>query len=203
MPVEDGDIRFTTIGGGAPAGICGSGLIDLVAVLLRGGVLTRSGRFAKPEALSHMPALSRRLILNERGTVSAFLLTEEGADGRPLVLTQGDIRELQLAKGAIAAGVELMSETLGYTPRDIRRVFIAGAFGNYMDAKNACAIGMLPEIDPGRMEPIGNAAGAGAQLAALSREEFLRCAMIARQTEFLELALHPKFQQTFIRRLDF
>lgn len=205
VTLEGGDIHYTTIGGGAPAGICGSGLIDLIAVLLRSGVLTRSGRFAKPPALAGLPALQRRLLLNEQGRVTAFLLAEGDASamGEPVILTQGDIREVQLAKGAIAAGIELMCQTLGASPQAIQKVYIAGAFGNYMDAGNACAIGMLPAIEPAKMCPVGNAAGAGAQLSALSRDEFLRCGAIASQTEFLELALHPQFQQTFIQHLDF
>ena len=205
VSLKDGDICYTTIGAAAPAGICGSGLIDLIAVLLQCGVLTRSGRFAKPAELEHLPKLRQRFLLNERGRASAFVLADRdlSATDGPIVLTQGDIREVQLAKGAIAAGIELMCQTLGASPQSIQKVFIAGAFGNYMDAGNACAIGMLPQIDLARMVPVGNAAGAGAQLSALSQQEFYRCGEIARQTEFLELALHPQFQQTFIRHLDF
>ena len=205
VALEEGDIRCTTIGGGAPAGICGSGLIDLIAVLLRAGVLIPSGRFAKPEALEAVPALRSRLILNERGRASGFRLFDgsESATGEPIVLTQGDVREVQLAKGAIAAGIQLMCRTLGAEPGDIQKVYIAGAFGNYMDAGNAQVIGMLPAIPLDRIAPVGNAAGAGAQLAALSREEYERCAAVAAGTEFLELALHPQFQETFIQRLDF
>ncbi len=203
VALENGDIQFTTIGGKTPEGICGSGLIDLVAVLLRCGVINKRGRMAKPEEMAHLPALQRRLGRDEHG---AFFLLAEGKDtaaGTPIVLTQTDIREVQLAKGAIAAGIMLMCDTLGTTPQAIQRVFIAGAFGNYMDAESACAIGMFPEIDPERVKPVGNAAGAGAQLSAMSQEEYRRCSAIAEKTEFLELALHPKFQKAFIHHLDF
>lgn len=201
--LEGGDIRYTTIGGQPAVGICGSGLIDLIAVLLKSGVLTRSGRFAKGETLANFPALRRRLFRGELGM--SFLLAEgdTASGGKQVILTQKDVREVQLAKGAIAAGILLMCQTLGTTPQEIQKVYIAGAFGNYMDAENACAIGMLPEICPERIVPVGNAAGAGAQLAALSREEFFRCDQIARETDFLELALEPSFQGMFIKHLDF
>ena len=203
VALENGDVRYTTIGGKRPEGLCGSGLIDLVAVLLRCGAINRRGRLAKPEEMAHLPALQRRLGRDEHGAF--FLLADGGetAAGTPIVLTQMDIREVQLAKGAIAAGILLMCDTLGTTPQAIRKVFIAGAFGNYMDAGSACAIGMFPEIGPERVQPVGNAAGAGAQLSVQSREEYRRCSAIAEGTEFLELALHPQFQKAFIRQLDF
>ncbi len=198
---DGGDITFTTIGGKPPAGICGSGLIDLIAVLLRAGVLTPSGRFAKDEALAGVPALRARVV--RRGRLASFVLAEAGADGKPVELTQGDVREVQLAKGAIAAGIELMCATLGAKPADIRRVFLAGAFGSYMDAASAVAIGMLPPLELSRVAASGSAAGAGAQLCPLSEAEVRRCGRLARETAFLELALHPQFQKTFIARLDF
>ena len=120
-----------------------------------------------------------------------------------VTLTQKDIREVQLAKAAIRAGIELLAEKLGAEVADIRKVYLAGAFGNYMNPVSACRIGMIPPILQNRIIPIGNAAGEGAKLCALNRAEFVYSQRLAKNTEFLELASLPQFQDCFVDALGF
>ena len=175
VTLENGQIRYHVLGDTAPRGLCGSGLLDLVAVLLETGLLDESG---------YLEDKQYRLCDN-------------------VVLTQKDIREVQLAKAAIRAGIELLAQKLGVRVEDIRRVYLAGAFGNYMDPASACRIGMIPPVLLERIQPIGNAAGAGAKLCALNREEFEYSRHLAAGTEFLELASLPQFQDCYVDALEF
>ena len=120
-----------------------------------------------------------------------------------MVLTQKDVREVQLAKAAIRAGIELMARYLGKPVESIEKVLLAGAFGNYLDPASACKIGMIPPVLLDRIQPIGNAAGAGAKLCALSAQEFAYGTRLAQETEFLELAALPEFQDQYVDCLTF
>lgn len=174
--LENGKIRHHVIGEGRGIGLCGSGLLDLVAVLLEMGILDESGYLENKEY--HL----------------------EGTD---VTLTQKDIREVQLAKAAIRAGIELLAKELGAGITDIRRVCLAGAFGNYLTPASACRIGMIPPALLNRIQPIGNAAGEGAKLCALSRREFEYSKKLAAGTNFLELASMPEFQDCYVDALEF
>ena len=110
---------------------------------------------------------------------------------------------MQLAKAAIRAGIELMCRHLDVKPEDIRTVLLAGAFGNYMDPRSACRIGMIPPVLLKRIRPIGNAAGAGAKCCAVSRNAYEYSKVLAETTEFLELASKPEFQDCFVDALEF
>ena len=120
-----------------------------------------------------------------------------------MTLTQKDVREVQLAKAAIRAGIELLAETLHRDVSDIQNVYLAGAFGNYLTPASACRIGMIPPVLLDRITPIGNAAGEGAKLCALNREEYLYSQRLAKETEFLELASLPQFQDCYVDALEF
>ena len=175
--LENGTLRWHTIGGKPAVGLCGSGLLDLVAVLLDLGVIREDGRMIG---------------------MKEYRIGDTG-----VVLTQKDVREVQLAKAAIRAGIDLMAEKLGVKTAQICRVLLAGAFGNYLDPVSACRIGMIPPRLLDRITGIGNAAGIGAAQCALSREAFSYAKRLAETTEFLELASLPQFQDTFIDRLNF
>ena len=175
VTMRNGKITYHTIGETAPKGLCGSGLLDLVAVLLDGEIIDESGR---------MECKEYRLCEN-------------------VTLTQKDVREVQLAKAAIRAGIELLAEKMGVQVSDIRRVYLAGAFGNFLDPASACRIGMIPPVLRDRIRPIGNAAGEGAKLCALSRAEFEYSRRLAAETEFLELASLPQFQDCYVDALEF
>ena len=174
--LENGEVTYSVIGGGEAVGLCGSGLLDLVAVLLQTGDI------------------------DEMGTMDE---KEYRLGNSKVVLTQKDVREVQLAKAAIRAGVELMATKLGVTVENIKTVYLAGAFGNYMDPRSACAIGMIPPVLLERIRPIGNAAGEGAKLCALSGEEYAYSAKLASQVEFLELASMPAFNDCYVDCLGF
>lgn len=191
----DGKLECKVIGGGRPTGICGSGLIDIIACLLDAGVIDESGKLLE----------NPRVVQIDENTKKAYLLADplESGNGKPVYLSQKDIREVQLAKGAIAAGIALLAEQMGITLEQVEQVYIAGAFGNYMDPAGACRIGMLPGILKDRIIPVGNAAGEGAKLALLNKEELKRAERLARHTEFHELAALPEFQDQFVDELEF
>ncbi len=173
--MENDEIKYHVIGEGKATGLCGSGLLDLAAVLLDTGILDESGYLEG----------------------KAYTLCDN------VTLTQKDIREVQLAKAAIRAGIELLTENFGAKVADIRKVYLAGAFGNYMNPASACRIGMIPPVLLDRIEPIGNAAGEGAKLCALSSAEFAYSQQLAQDTEFLELASLPQFQDCYVDALAF
>ena len=175
-----GDVRVQIVGGGKHAsGICGSGLIDAVAEMRRQGLLEPSGR---------MPGRTQ------------FLLSAP-EDG--IVVTQGDIRALQYAKAAIAAGTAVLLERLGEQPEDVDEVLLAGAFGSYVDPASARAIGLVPWIPLERIRAVGNAAGDGAIAALLSRREREAARQIPEYIEYVELSGEPGFNGKFTEALGF
>ncbi len=199
---ENGDICVSTVGGFAPVGLCGSGLIDAVAVLLENGVVTPSGRMlTRTEALAAgvSPALAER-ILDEAGP--AFLLAKR-EDGESILLTQQDIREVQLAKGAILAGIQTLLQELAISEGDLDSVLLAGAFGNYIRRESALRIGLLPPVAAEKIVPVGNAAGAGASMALLSAAERARADVLARRVRHVELSMNEVFQEFYIDAMRF
>ena len=198
--VENGRLVLSTIGNVPPVGICGSGLIDLICCLLEMGILSSRGRIEKT---AKWPAAVSALYghrVTQRDGVTAFLLTDEETG---IYLTQKDIREVQLAKSAIAAGIVSLCETMGVSPLDIRSVLLAGAFGSYLSPESACRIGLIPKELLGKIRGIGNAAGEGAKLAALSRSVLESSITLAENTRFVELATLPSFQNTYLSHLNF
>lgn len=202
---EGDQFVMSVIGNQKPTGICGSGLMDLIAVLLKYGFLDTSGKLFGQEEVQHDVAAANkeRLITLEGKKAFVVAFAKETEQGEAILLTQQDIREVQLAKGAMAAGISLMAEHLSIGLSEIEQVFIAGAFGNYMEPESACAIGLIPQILKDKIVPIGNAAGEGAKIAALSRWEYEHAKAFARKVEFLELASNPNFQDCFVDELEF
>lgn len=179
--VENGALRCSVIGGGKARGICGSGLIDAIAALLE------------------------LKLLNKRGKMESDTLV----DGQKVIylcddvyLTQDDIRQVQMAKGAIYAGIVLMAKQLGIEVSDIRQVLLAGAFGSFLNPASACRIGLLPPELLERITPVGNAAGSGAKLLACDQAELCRSQELVEQIEFLELASLPEFSRTFAKAMS-
>lgn len=173
--LENGTVKHSVIGGGEAIGICGSGLIDAIAVFLELGQINSRGK-----------------ILNEGHILT---LTDK------VFLTQEDVRQLQTAKGAIAAGVELMVKEMGIGLEDINQVYLAGAFGTYMDPKSACRIGLLPPALSGKITEAGNTAGSGAKRLLLDTGVLERSQTLVRRIEHLELASHPDFRRTFAKNM--
>lgn len=203
VKINGSGIKITTINDMPPLGICGSGLVDAISELLKAGVITKSGRFAKKEDI---PAanLSERLT-GTHGKDISFVIAREGEHGQnpEIVLIQKDIREIQLAKGAIAAGVEILLNLAGKKLDDIKNVYLAGAFGNYIDIENAVRISILPDVARERIHPIGNSAGAGACLMLKDPSLWDTAANIIKKAEHIELASHKDFQEIFIGNMSF
>ncbi|MBE3575808.1 MAG: DUF4445 domain-containing protein, partial [Firmicutes bacterium] len=216
----DDDLRYHVLGGGEPRGICGSGMVDLVAVLLDAGVISASGRFVPPPedadknhkgaagagsaprpgvagAVPPPAPLLRRLRTVEGQTV--VLLSPDGS----VYFSQQDVRQLQLAKGAIQAGYSILAKELGMDLLQLDQVVLAGAFGNYLSPSAARRIGLLPPLPLDKIVPIGNGAGAGAQMALLSQAERSRAEEFRRRTEYVELSARSDFFSIFSECLAF
>ncbi|MFC2072229.1 ASKHA domain-containing protein [Chloroflexota bacterium] len=199
---EEGDLHYLVIGNISPKGLCGSGLVELVAVLLELGVIDYEGLIRLPQE-GAAKGLSPRLI--NRSGVYDFLIasTEESYDHKPLYLTQRDVRELQLAKGAIAAGVKTLTDEMDIGIEDIDRVYLAGAFGNYVNLYSAMRIGLIPRLDPEIISSLGNAASTGASMVLLSKDYWQMANKLTAFIEHIELSSRLDFNQYFIEQMDF
>jgi len=193
------DVLVNVIGNTRPVGLCGTALIDAVAELLRKGVIDETGRvLSHDETPAELPdRLRSRLIAMDGQTHFLLVLAEESASGQPIYLWQKDVRELQLATGAIRAGINILLRRVGLEADDLGSVLLAGAFGNFIRRSNARRIGLLPQIPCGRIHFIGNAASLGAKLALLSADEWDRAECLRRKTEHVDLSLDPEFQMEF------
>jgi len=205
--VLDGNVHFGTIGSTSPSGICGSGLIDLMAELLNHGIVTPEGRLLPPEELpaTLSKALARRVRLTDDG-MTEFLVASrsQGQAEEPIVLTQRDIREVQLGVGAIRAGISILLKKAGVGVGDIRSVLLAGGFGNFIRRNHAQRIGLLPKgIDHERIVYVGNASLSGAKWALLSTDARKRAEALARQTQHIDLSRDPDFQTEFAEAMIF
>jgi uncharacterized 2Fe-2S/4Fe-4S cluster protein (DUF4445 family) len=176
-----------------PAGLCGSGIIDAVAQLFKAGVIEGSGAFSGN-------ARGTR-IRKARSGVKEFVLVPgpDTATGRDIVLTQKDIRQIQLAKAALQGGCRILMGRLGLT--EVPKIFVAGAFGMHIDVENALAIGLFPPCDPGNIVSIGNAAGHGAYLALVNRAKRNEAERVAQSVTHVELAREEGFQREFMKSL--
>lgn len=194
----DHDVHYHVLGDAAPLGLCGSGLVDAVAELVKAGVVTEAGRMRRAEEVSDLPEkVKRRLVENEEGIEFVLAWPGEKEGDRAVSLTARDIRQAQLAKGAIYAGMTLMLAEVGAGPGEMDRLLLAGAFGNYIRPESAIAIGLIPAAADGRVESVGNAAGVGARLALLSVAERRRAEEIARRTRHVKLAELEGFYDQF------
>jgi uncharacterized 2Fe-2S/4Fe-4S cluster protein (DUF4445 family) len=174
---EDGGPKLFTIGGGPPLGLCGTGLIDLLAFCLRQGLVTARGALSAP---GKKVALQAGLVLNQK-----------------------DVRELQLASAAVKSGMRMMLAAAGLRAADVDGLFIAGAFGNYLNIARTMSLGLLPSIDPDRIVFLGNAALAGARVLLLSLEARRRLESLVGDIQHFSLAAQPGFQEAFIGSLEF
>jgi uncharacterized 2Fe-2S/4Fe-4S cluster protein (DUF4445 family) len=174
---DGGFIAISTIGGGPARGVCGTGLIDLIAIFVARGEIQPGGAIRDP---------AKRLPV---------------APG--IVLTQEDIRQMQLACAAIKSGVRLMLKAQGLSVEELDGIFIAGAFGSYLNIRNSMALGLLPRLDEKRVMFIGNASLAGARLLLTAKEERLKVESLVQRIRYLSLASDREFQDYFIQALEF
>jgi uncharacterized 2Fe-2S/4Fe-4S cluster protein (DUF4445 family) len=176
-----------------PVGICGSAILDAVASLFNTGIILKNGAFTK----NKIPGLRK----SESGiTEFLFVSAPETGIGRDIVLTQKDIRQIQLAKAAVQAGCRVLMHHFELT--SIETIVIAGAFGLHINKQHALDIGLLPACDPEKVAVVGNAAGHGAYLALIDIDKRTEADIVARKVEHIELALEETFQQEFLRCLS-
>jgi len=198
----DGNISYRIIGNIKPRGICGSGLVDLIAVLLHLGIIDDEGLIRPPDESKNKELASR---LVKRGSIYDFRIAsaKESGTGKAVYLTQNDVRALQLAKAAIAAGVETLINEMGITVKDIDRVYLAGALGNYVDPLSTIRIGLLPQVDVQIIKSLGNAASQGAAMVLLSKKYWYKTTQLADFIEHVELSSAPGFNDNFIDHMSF
>lgn len=203
--VEIGDdIESVVIGGTPPRGICGSGLIDMVAELLRVGIVDETGRLQDAAELEGLAqSLTERIRAGEAGNEFVVAWAAETADGNDLVLTQRDIRELQLAKGAIRAGTKILQKILDIKDEDIDELLLAGAFGNYIRKESAMQMGLLPCIPLERIRSVGNAARVGARQCLISETSLKEASRLALEIDYVELSGRADFQEAFMDAMLF
>ena len=196
---SDDDILYNVIGNAAPAGICGTALIDLTAELLRLQVLDTTGRMLGRDELNGAVPEKIQARLHEHDGQTDFLLVDaaKARGDEPIYLYQRDIRELQLATGAIRAGVNIMLRKADLSTEDISEVLIAGGFGNFIRRGNARRIGLLPDVPSDRIRFVGNASSMGAKTVLLSAEQRAVSQQIAESTEHVDLSMDPEFQMEF------
>jgi uncharacterized 2Fe-2S/4Fe-4S cluster protein (DUF4445 family) len=204
VKISEGDVTLDVIGDVAPEGICGSGLVDAVAELVRCGLLDHSGRFIPDAdaADSHAELASR---LTKIGEERVFVLHWHGSGdpARSVFLSQRDVRELQFAKASIATGWRILMGELGVGPDDVSQVLLAGSFGAYLTPLSAVRIGLVPRIALPRIVSAGNVAGEGAKIAALSVRERAEAHSILREVEYVELSGRADFNDMFVDQLAF
>ncbi len=187
------DIEIDTINNKKPIGLCGSAIVDIPAELLKAGVLNKFGAFNK-----EMESELKRLRMGKIGLEYVITWKKDTDLIRDIIFTQEDIREIQKAKAAIHTGAALLMDLMECKKEDIDHVYLAGAFGCYINPKSACLIGMYPEISQEKIKFIGNAAGTGAQFMLLSEDQRNFSKIIQKKVKYYELATHPKFQEEFI-----
>ena len=197
------EVNFKTIGeknwqseskGASAIGICGSGIIDVVAELFRNKIILQGGRFSES-----IP--SPRLRTSDQGPEFVIAWRDETSIGKEITITQQDIRNVQLAKAALYTGAKLMMKKLGIEKLD--KVILAGAFGTYINTEAAMILGMFPDCDSRNVYAVGNAAGDGARIALLNRDKRVEADEIAREVDYIELTIEKDFQKEFIDALSF
>ncbi|HKB08836.1 MAG TPA: ASKHA domain-containing protein [Candidatus Polarisedimenticolia bacterium] len=204
VQITEDAVVLQTIDDAPPAGLCGSGLVDVVAQLYKRGLLDPSGRLRSADDLrGRVPeSLTSRLVSVDG--VRAFVLATAAETGdRPVVFTQKDVRQLQFAKGSIASGIKVLMKTMGVRPEDVQEVLLAGAFGSYIHPDAARIIGLVPPVPLDRIRAVGNAAGEGAKIALLSYREREAAEAMPSRVEYIELSGREDFNEIFMGVLGF
>jgi uncharacterized 2Fe-2S/4Fe-4S cluster protein (DUF4445 family) len=181
-------VELNTIDDELPVGLCGSGIIDLTAELHRAGLINSRGRFQKGnEAIRE----------GKKGAEFQLVAPRKSGTGRAITISQEDINEIQLAKGAIHAGLEILLKVSGTSPENVDEVIIAGAFGSFLNVENAIAMGLFPNLPNAVYRQVGNAAAIGAKWILISKAARQRAQQIQKQTRYYELTTYPKFNRAF------
>jgi uncharacterized 2Fe-2S/4Fe-4S cluster protein (DUF4445 family) len=192
---ESGEIAVKAIDDAEVIGICGSGLLDLVGELVDHGVVADNGRFVDPRN-SALPVVLKKRLVEHKGK-TGFRVAGS------IVLTQKDIRQVQLAKAAIRTGIEFLLQNAGVGPADVDRVLIAGSFGYHLHEKSLTNLGLLPKEFIGKVDFVGNTSKSGGQAFLLNKESRNEMRDLARSIQVIELAAIPDFDKVFVHCLGF
>lgn len=196
----DYEVRVETVGGAEPRGICGSGLVDALAKLREVGIIDRAGKFQKVDTprLREGPDGPEFVLY---GQADAGAASGDPPVAREIVITEADVKNLIRAKGAIYAGIRSLLGAVNLDLQAVKRIYIAGGFGNYLNVRDAVRIGMLPDVDPSRYRFVGNTSVKGARAALLSRKAFETCRELASKMTYLELSAGRGFMEEFVSAL--
>ena len=186
-------------------GLCGAGIIDIIAELLKLGIIERSGKLLGRLECSPRGSdgIKKRILKNKNGNRFLLIEGERTVSGEAIYLTQKDIREVQLAKAAVRTGIKIILKEASIGEGDIEEILLAGAFGNFIDKKNAVKIGLIPGLPLNRIKSVGNSAGKGAELALSSNMKRQLCEEISKKVNYIELSSNPDFQREYIDELFF
>jgi uncharacterized 2Fe-2S/4Fe-4S cluster protein (DUF4445 family) len=191
--IHDNQVLIHTVENSPPVGLCGSGILDLVAQMRHAGILTPRGAF---NVSSEHP----RLRSGKHGL--EFVVAESPRNGgTDITFSRADVSHIQLAKGAIRTGINILLQHAGVTEIDIDEIIIAGAFGTYLNVQSAIDIGMLPRVERRRCRQVGNAAGTGARMALHSMAQRNQAIRLAKQVEYIELSAEKGFASAFVKSL--
>ena len=196
VKIENGQVDVSVLGGGEPKSICGSGLVDAIAAMLREGIMDETGRIDEDE----IPEEYEEFLFDYEGNI-AFSLDGKKEEG--VFICQQDLREVQLAKAAIAAGVQVLLNEAGLEYDQISELCLAGGFGNYIDRESAADIGLLPEEMRGKIRPVGNAAGTGARMMLKNRTKSSSADALCGKMRYVELSARADFQNLFVEKMMF
>jgi uncharacterized 2Fe-2S/4Fe-4S cluster protein (DUF4445 family) len=191
------DIEYRTIAGEPPVSLCGSGLLDAIGVMLELGIVDMTGRFVSADDLGQSVSASVLARLVDCGGQPAFVVARGSGTLLNIVITQKDVREVQLAKAAIRAGIKLLQSKAGIDDSHIEQYLIAGAFGNYIDPSHAIRLGLLPSVPLEKVKFVGNAAASGARLVLLNRHMRSLATTLARQIQYVEIGHEAEFSMIF------
>ena len=194
VKILDGVVRINTIEDMPPVGICGSGILDAISEMLSAGMLKASGAYVQGHAL----------VRNEKRK-GEVLLADESVSGhhRQIVVTRNDVNEIQLAKGAIRTGIDVLMENAGVCEEEVDAFILAGAFGTYIDVESGKNIGMFPDLPHDRFFQVGNAAGIGAKEMLVSTRMRSMAEEIAQKVQYIELTTYPRFTHKFAKAMFF
>ncbi len=185
----DGKIEYDTIGDAHPIGICGSGLLDVLAELFINGIIDRTGRFQVGD--------DARLCEGQDGL--QFTLVPVNGEHHEVVITQADIDNLIRSKAGVFASIKVLMDSTQTKPEELSAIYLAGGFGNYLNVERAVTIGLLPDISPEKIFFVGNTSIAGAKTALLSREAYVVTENIAKAMTYSDLMSHPDYMEEFIK----
>lgn len=200
--INENGVHSNTIANISPIGICGSAIIDACAELLKTGILDISGRILSPDELPSLSdELKKRLSSEDEGTTWDFLICQSSK--KKIFIRQRDVREIQLATGAIRTATNILLNRLGITPEELDAVLVAGGFGNFIRRNNAIRIGLLPRIPDHKIRYVGNTSSEGAKELLLSQKRKEKAEELAEKTKYVEVSLDPEFQMLFADSMVF